>query len=297
MQVRLLRYFVTLASEGHFGRAAERCCVTQPTLSAGIAALETQLGRRLVLRDRRYAGLTPEGQAVLPLARQIVAAHDELSHAVEGVGGPLRGEARLGVIPAAMPIVGRFLEALVEGRPELTAAVQTLTSRQIERGLAAFELDAGITYLDHEPPAGVLAATIYAESYLFVERRGGAVERGATIGWDAAAKSPLCLLHPGMQNRRILDALMAERGLALRPQVVADSYVALISLVGTGRFSSIIPDSYARLFPLQDWANVLPLDPPAPASRIGLIALNRTPVGPLATLALDAARRLALQGV
>ncbi len=64
MQIRLLRYFVALAREEHFARAAATCNVTQPTLSAGIATLEEQLGKRLVMRDRRYIGLTPEGAAM-----------------------------------------------------------------------------------------------------------------------------------------------------------------------------------------------------------------------------------------
>lgn len=65
MQTRFLEYFLALHRERHFGRAAELCHVSQPTLSAGIAALEAQLGKRLIARDRKYVGLTPEGEAIL----------------------------------------------------------------------------------------------------------------------------------------------------------------------------------------------------------------------------------------
>ena len=68
MQIRTIEYFVALARERHFGRAAAACGVTQPTLSSGIGALEDELGVRLVLRDRRFAGLTVEGEAALPWA-------------------------------------------------------------------------------------------------------------------------------------------------------------------------------------------------------------------------------------
>ena len=71
MQTRLVEYFLALEREGHFARAAALCHVSQPTLSAGIATLETQLGKRLIRRDRKYAGLTPEGEAILPWARQL----------------------------------------------------------------------------------------------------------------------------------------------------------------------------------------------------------------------------------
>lgn len=100
MQLRLLDYFVALAREGHFSRATAACNVTQPTLSAGIAALEEQLGKRLVDRDRRYIDLTDEGRAALPWAQQAIAMIDGLEYAAETARGALRGTLRLGAIPA-----------------------------------------------------------------------------------------------------------------------------------------------------------------------------------------------------
>jgi len=100
MQIRLLEYFIALDREQHFARAAAFCNVSQPTLSAGLAALEEQLGKRLVERDRRFIGLTPEGKAVLPWAQQIVAGFQGLTSAALSLKGPLKGLMRLGVIPA-----------------------------------------------------------------------------------------------------------------------------------------------------------------------------------------------------
>src|SRR3546814_2270618 len=70
----------------------------------------------------------------------------------------------------------------------------------------------------------------------------GAVPIAGALAWADLARLPLCLLHQGMQNRRILDARLAERGLELRPRVTADSYLALLGLVQQGRLCSIIPD-------------------------------------------------------
>jgi DNA-binding transcriptional LysR family regulator len=294
MQLRQLRYFTTLAREEHFARAAEVCGVTQPTLSAGIVALEEQFGRRLVARDRRYIGLTPEGQAMLPWAQQLVAVFDGMAHAMEAMAGPIDGEFRLGVIPAAMPVVGHVAQALLVRHPGLTLSVRSLTSREIERALSSFELDAGLTYLDHEPPADMLTAPLYAEHYIFLARAGSAFADYPRIGWAEAATADLCLLHQGMQNRRILDARFAERGLALNPRATADSYVALLAMVQSGGFATIMSDSYLALLPGLSWARVIAFDDPAPASRIGLIIPNRTPIGPLAGVALDVAGRITL---
>ena len=296
MQLRLLEYFVALAREQHFARAAEACGVTQPTLSAGIAALEEQFGRRLVARDRRYIGLTPEGQAMLPWAQQLVAVFDGMALAMEAMAGPVHGEFRLGVIPAAMPVIGHIARSLLDQHPGLTLSVRSLTSREIERGLSAFELEAGLTYLDHEPPADMLTAPLYAEHYVFLAPAGGAYAGRGSIGWAEAAKADLCLLHQGMQNRRILDARLAERGVALNPRATADSYVALLAIVQAGGFATIMPDSYLALLPGLPWAQVMAFDDPAPASRIGLIIPNRTPISPLAGMALAVAARIALPG-
>lgn len=295
MQTRLLQYFLALEREGHFARAAAACHVSQPTLSAGISALETQLGKRLILRNRRYAGLTEEGRAILPWARQLVAAADNLMQAAAVAKGPLKGELRLGTIPAAMPAIGFLVEALLERHPGLNISVRALTSRQIERDLAAFELDAGLTYLDFEPPSHVLAVPLYVERYMLVAARG-VLEEGRAPDWEDVARLPLCLLHQGMQNRRILDARLSERGLALRPVVTADSYVVLFAMVRQGRLCSIVPDSHRMLLDGLDWVQTMPLPDVDEGSRIGVIVSDRAPLGPLAQAVLAVARDMDVSG-
>jgi DNA-binding transcriptional LysR family regulator len=294
MQTRLVQYFLALERERHFARAAAACHVSQPTLSAGIAALETQLGKRLIARDRKYTGLTAEGLAILPWARQLVAAAEAMTQAADVAHGPLTGELRLGAIPAAMPAIGFLAEALLERHPGINLSVRALTSRQIERELAAFELDAGVTYLDFEPPAHALGVPLYVDRYMLVVSAGSSLADRPAIGWADLAVLPLCLLHQGMQNRRILDARLAERGLALRPVVTADSYVALLALVHQGRLCSIIPESHAMLLHGLDWARIVPLPETVEESRIGVIVSDRTPIGPMSEAVLAIARDVRL---
>lgn len=296
MQTRLIQYFLALERERHFGRAAAICNVSQPTLSAGIAALEARLGKRLIVRDRKFTGLTEEGAAILPWARQLIAAQDGLSQAAETVQGPLRGELRLGAIPAAMPAIGALVEALLARFPGLVISVRGLTSRQIERDLASFELDAGLTYLDFEPPAHALKIPLYTEHYLLAMARTSAHAARGRLDWADVAGLPLCLLPQGMQNRRILDARLALQGMALRPVVTADSYVALLALVQQGRLCSIIPDSHAVLLKGLDWISLTPLPPSDEGSRIGVVVSDRAPLGQMAEAVLAVARGMAASG-
>jgi len=297
MQLRHLRYFTTLARVRHFAKAAADCGVSQPTLSAGLAALEQEFGRRLVERDRRFVGLTEHGQAMLPWAEQILGAVNGMAHAVATTATPVAGEFGLAAIPAALPIVGLFGEVLLQQYPGLSLNVRSATSREIERGLHAFDFDAGLTYLDHEPPSNVLSVSLCAEHYMFVARRGAGYDDRTSISWADAADQPLCLLHQGMQYRRILDSRLTARGLAITPRVVADSYVALLAMVRSGPFCTIVPDGYATLMAGLEWARFLPFDEVEEARRIGLVVVNRDPLGPLSSAALAVARLLEPAGL
>ena len=118
MLIRHLRFFAVLAEEQHFGRAAELCSVTQPTLSQAIRKIEEELDVALIIRGHRFMSLTPEGEKVLRWGRQILADYDSLHDDLVGNRkGGLTGTLRLGVIPAAMPSVAFLTEQFGERNP------------------------------------------------------------------------------------------------------------------------------------------------------------------------------------
>jgi DNA-binding transcriptional LysR family regulator len=291
MQFRFLEYFIALAEEKHFARAAERCNVTQPTLSAGIAALEGQLGKRLVLRDRRFIGLTDEGHATLPHARLLVATHADLRQAIDATG-PLRGELRLGAIPAAMPYVGRLIGALHDAHPGARVAIRQLTSAAIERGITEFELDAGLTYLEHGDPPAMVAVVLYRERYCFATRADARFGARKAVTLAEAVSEPLCLLHQGMQNRRILDRHLAGQQLAVTPVATTDSYVALLSMVGNGGLSSIVTDSHSQFVSEGSGVRLIPISDAQEQNKVGFLVSDREPLAPIARAALTVARAL-----
>lgn len=294
MQLRYLEYFVALSREKHFARAAQACHVTQPTLSAGIVALEEMMGRQLVLRDRRFLDLTAEGHAVLPFAQQMIADHAAMLAAVSSDVGPLRGTVRIGSIPAAVPSVGRLVAELADMHPAIRAEIRSLTSREIETALIARDLDAGITYLSSEPLAQVRSTPMYKERFLFATRRDGPLGSAKSVSMADAAACRLCLLHPGMQNRRILDTVLAERGLAVDPVATADSYVALFAMVADGGIDSIVTDSHLPMIAGHRNIALIPFSDPPPPNEIGLVVLNREPVSPLARAITLAAQRIVI---
>ena len=256
--------------------------MSQPTLSGAIATLEAELGTRLVVRGRRFIDLTPEGRLVLDGARQLLQDEDALLQGLERLRGGLSGVLRLGVIPAAMPVVGMLVEAFCATHPAATVEIRSLSSKAIQSDLHDFELDAGLTYLDNEPLAQVRRTPLYLERYLFATAQGGPLAGRAQISWREAAGQRLCLLSDDMQNRRILNAVFEQQQLDFRPDVVANSFLAVLSQLRTGAWSSIVPHSFGHLFGEQRDIALIPLVEPMHRQSVGLVTSDREPAPPMA---------------
>ena len=128
--LKQLQYLVALRDQGHFGRAAEACFVTQSTLSAGIKELETLIGVTLVERTRRVVRFTPLGLRVAQKAQRILREAEDLTDMVRAAGQPLAGELRMGVIPTIAPfLLPRLLPKLRRQWPKLRLFLREETSQ------------------------------------------------------------------------------------------------------------------------------------------------------------------------
>jgi len=279
--IRHLSYFIALAREQHFARAAEACNITQPTLTAAIQKLEEDLGVRLVIRDHRFVRLTEEGEKLLVWGRQILVDYGSLKDDLAGLRRGLVGTLHLGVIPAAMSVVSFLTARFTAAHPAAQVEIRSMTSRAIERALEAFEMDAGVTYLENEPLQNVRKVPLYRERYVLVVGRGHPAIAQGTITWKEAAAQRLCLLSEDMQNRRIINNVAASIGVQLKPDVVSNSYLAVLSHVRHGEWASIMPHTYARLF--FRGAELVSLDivEPAHMQSVGLVLSDREPLSPM----------------
>lgn len=127
--IKQLQYLVALHEQGHFGRAADSCFVSQSTLSAGIRELESLLGVTLVERSRRVVRFTPLGEQVVAKAHRLLREAEELADLVQASGKPLSGELRMSVIPTIAPfLLPRILPRLRKERPALKLFLREETS-------------------------------------------------------------------------------------------------------------------------------------------------------------------------
>jgi DNA-binding transcriptional LysR family regulator len=283
MLFRQLEYFVALARERHFARAASACYVSQPALSEAIRKLEQELKVPLVRRGQKFEGLTPEGERLVHWARRILADHDALKQEVTALQTGLTGELRFGVVPAAATTVALLTDPFCAAHPLVRVQLETnLRSAEIVERIRRFELDAGILYPDRQNTADLLVTPLYEEEQVLIV--GGDLLSGKsdTISWPDALQLPLCLLTEGMRGRQIIDDALATQDLAVTPQLETDSVVALFAHVGTGRWASIVPQTWIRALGPPAGTSVLRLHNPSISAVMALVTNKAEPGSVLA---------------
>lgn len=248
MLFRHLEYFISVADERHFSRAAKVCGVSQPTLSSAINKLERELDVKLIDRGHSFAALTEEGEWMLAWARRIVREHStvkaELSAMQNGSVGPLR----LGTMPSASTTSSLLLSAFCAKNPSSTVnLVSTLGTSELYRRLNNFEIDIAILPLVEEHVHEVVYTQIYEERYALIAPASMSLSvdpEATTISWHEAGGLPLSLLTAEMHARQVIDEALAEVGIRAKPQVETDAVGALIAQAVAGDRATIVPHTW-----------------------------------------------------
>ncbi|WP_297298859.1 LysR family transcriptional regulator [uncultured Methylovirgula sp.] len=291
-----LEFFIAVAREQSFSRAADVCGVTQPTLSAGIKQLEDTLGVLLVNRSSRFHGLTPEGERVLEWAKRIVGDSRAMRQEVRALKSGLTGLMRIAVIPTALSMVAALTTPFRAKHPGVRFSVVSATSQEILQGISNLEIDAGITYLDNEPLGTVRSLPLYIEQYRLLTSAGSPFADHKSVTWADVGRIPLCLLTPDMQNRRIVDQLLASSGNRPEPTLESNSVIALYAHVKTGQWSSIMAEKLVETLSVAEPIRSIPIIEPQAVHQIGLVVPRREPMTPLtATLFAEAKKLIAPQ--
>jgi DNA-binding transcriptional LysR family regulator len=294
--LRQLEYLSALARERHFARAAESCHVSQPALSAAIRKLEAELDVQIVRRGRRFEGFTPEGETVVRWAHQILAEQSSLRQELSSMRAGLSGVLRIGAIPTALTAASLLTTPFCEQHPEVRISLDSMSSREILHGLADFELDAGMTYVDGEALGSVRTVPLYRERYLLLTPAGSEFADRTSVGWAELAKTPLALLSPIMQNRRILDRNFTEAGVSVTPSIESNTISVLYAHVATHRWSTVIAHAWLLVFGAPDGTRVVPMERPRRSYQVGLVLADRDPEPLMARALLDVAHRVDMYG-
>jgi len=296
MDIRQLQYLSALAREENFTRAAAACNVSQPTMSGRIRQLELELRAPIVVRGKRYQGLTEEGRQVLKWAHTILKSwqtmQDELGRFKNDNIG-LSGRLLLGGIPSSLPMIPLLTRQLRLKHPDIEVTVLTRSSEDILRALADFTIDVGVTYLDNGKIDGLPIFPLYTERYcLFVCETHPLADR-ETVTWREASKQMLCLLTPNMQNRRIIDRAFKSAHCHPTPLLETDSVINLCSNVRLMELASIMPQFILKVMGIGSGFRAIPLVKPQVENSIGLVFTDRDPPSPLIEALRAAAKAIA----
>ena len=197
MNLRDLRYFVALADTRHFGKAAERSFVSQPTLSAQIKKLETYLGVQLIERQPRKVTLTEMGARILPLARSILQESDEIVSLARNDHDPLSGKLKVALIPTIgpylLPLVARKLRKQL---PLLKVMLYEYQTQPLLEKLRAGDIDLGILALP-VPLDGLEARPLYEEDFTLAVPSNNPLAKRSNVKIDDLTGETLLLLEDG----------------------------------------------------------------------------------------------------
>ena len=268
-----LRYLVALARERHFGRAAKKCHVSQPTLSVAIKKLEEQLGVLLFERSAAEVKITEIGQRVVEQARKVLLEAAQIGEIVASGKDPLAGPLRLGVIYTIGPyLLPRLIPRVHELAPKMPLFIQENYTARLTESLKRGELDVIVISLPFEEQ-GIVTRVIYDEPFRVLLPSGHPWEATTDIRPDMLADDQLLLLGAGNCFRdQVLEVCPHCRtGSGLQRTLEGSSLETIRLMVATGVGITVLPytsvSGYA--YP-SDLLSVRPFEAPAPTRMVAL---------------------------
>jgi len=244
MNLQQLRYFVAAAEHLHFGRAAEACNVSQPTLSGQIRKLEDDLGVTLLERTNKRVDITPAGDQILVHARQALAETGQMEAAARAARDPLVGPLKLGVIPTLAPyLMPLILGPLRKTYPGLSIELWEDQTRSLIDGLRNHRLDAALLATAADAPE-ITEIALFEERLLAALPPDHRLAREESVNENALADELLVLADGHCLAPQALAACGAKQGSArrgLQASMQAATLETLVNLVAEGYGTTLIP--------------------------------------------------------
>jgi DNA-binding transcriptional LysR family regulator len=282
MFFRQFEYLVAVIEEQHFGRAAERCHVSQPSLSNGIKQLELELGVPIIRRGQRFHGLTAEGRRVADWARRVLAHRDAMRDELAAMHENLQGNLRVGAMPTSSPVLPLFIRLLQDRHPGVRADIQFVGIEALKVGLSNYSLDVGITYLNEDDLQRCRTLPVYVERLSLLVPDTERFRNRTAVTWREAAELPLALLRSSMHERHIFDATFERVGVRPRPLAESESILHLMFHVMFEHLSTIVPAHFALLPGAFPGTRVVDLVEPVITRDVGLVWAAGDPTMPMA---------------
>lgn len=261
MELRQLEYFVAVAEEANFTRAAARVHISQSGVSAQIRQLERELGQDLLDRSSRLVRLTEAGTAFLPPARAALDAAASARQAVDEIAGLVRGKVSVGMVNGcSVPALAELLAQFGRRYPGVAITLNEGPSDALVRSLRHGELDLALIGAAGGPVPGVTGPVVFEDEIVAVAGQASALaRRGPQLDIESLREEPLICLPTGTGVRTALDDACQAAGFSPRVVFEASALAMVVHLACLGLGTGIVPASATQL-----------AQPEAPAARIAL---------------------------
>lgn len=272
MNLRDLRYLVALADTRHFGKAALRCHVSQPTLSAQLKKLEEYLGVDLIERQPRRVALTPIGEQIVARARRIVDDSDALLALARSQRNPLSGSLKLALIPTIGPyLLPLIAKQLRKQLPDLKLMLYEYQTEPLVQALRAGEIDMGVLALPIHAD-GVETQKLYEEEFVIALPKNHRLAERSTLKLDDLSGDSLLLLEDGHCLRDQALEICSHADLDEDQDYRATSLETLRQMVAAGMGVTLLPKlACSGPFATNKSVLIKPFPKPAPTRTVGAI--------------------------
>jgi LysR family hydrogen peroxide-inducible transcriptional activator len=272
MNLRDLRYLVALADTRHFGKAAARCYVSQPTLSAQIKKLEEYLGVELIERQPRRVALTEIGEQLVARARRIIDDSDELLSMARGQRDPLSGSLKVALIPTIGPyLLPQIAKKLRKQLPKLKLMLYEYQTEPLLRALRAGEIDMGILALPVHAD-GVDTCKLFDEDFVIALPKGHSLSDKPSVKLNDLAGDSLLLLEDGHCMRDQALDICSYADLDEDQDYRATSLETLRQMVAAGMGVTLLPKlSTEGPFGSDKSVVIKPFPKPIPTRTVGAV--------------------------
>ena len=270
LKLKDLRYLVAVADTRHFGRAAERCFVSQPTLSTQLKKLEGYLGVQLIERQPKRVALTAAGEEIVARARRILEASDEVVTLARAHRDPLAGALRIAMLPTIGPyLLPRVAREISKALPRLDLRLYEYPTAAMLARLRAGEIDLGILALPVDLD-GLEVRELYDEAFMVAVPAVHPLAKRASIRIQELQGETLLLLEDGHCLRDQALAVCSQVSMHEKQDFRATSLETLRQMVATGAGVTLLPELATHgAYRHARGVAVRPFARPAPLRKIG----------------------------
>ena len=274
MTLTEMRYVVALARERHFGKAADACHVSQPTLSVALKKVEGQIGAPLFERGTNDIRITPLGERIVEQARRVLAEAVKLEEIAEATGDPMTGQLRVGIIYTIAPhLLPQLIPALSREAPKMPLFLKEDFTGNLIPALKAGELDVIVIALPFSEP-GLVAQPVYDEPFrVVVPATHPWAARSAVSGDELDGQNMLLLGQGNCFRDQVLEScprLTAHD--ALDHSLEGSSLETIRYMVASGAGVAVMPSTAADpLMAKEPMVKVLPFSGVQPKRTVGLV--------------------------